>query len=101
MVLTREDDGESLSVQLQIAYMIWDAEEAIFVRFDIYFASRLRRLLLKDNPKIPKALLDFIRPLDKPNNLKVSHNWIDIIPYLVSIVFRVYGFQGTPYVLPY
>lgn len=81
--------------------MTWDAKEANFVIFDRYFASRLRSLRLRDNPRIPKALMDFIRPMDNPSGLKVSHNWADIIPYLVSTIFRVYGFQGTPHVLPY
>ena len=81
--------------------MTWDVEEAIFGRFDRYFASKLRCLILKDNPKIPKALLHFIRPMDNPSSLKVSHNWADIIPYPVSTIFRVYDFQGTPHVFPY
>ena len=71
------------------------------MRFDRYFASRLRSLLLKDNPMIPKALIDFIKPMDNPTGLKVFHNWADIIPYLVSTISRVYGFQGTSHVLPY
>ena len=45
--------------------------------------------------------MDLIRPMDKPHDLKVSHNWEDIIPYSVSIVFRIYGYKGTPHVLPY
>lgn len=53
-------------VHLWSAYMTWDVEEASFVRFDRYFASRLRSLLLKDNRRIPKALFDFIMPMDKP-----------------------------------
>lgn len=81
--------------------MTWDTEEASFVRFDRYYASRLRRLLLKDDPTIPKVLLDFFMSMENPSNLEVSYNLEDIIPYLVSIVFRVYGFQGTPHVLPY
>ena len=68
--------------------------------FDRYFVSRLKSLLLKDNLRIPKALLDFIKPMDNPRSLKASHNWAYFIPYLVSTNFRVYGFQGTPHVLP-
>lgn len=99
MVLNREYKGEALPMQFWSANMTWDAEEASFVR--LYFASRLRSLLLKDNPRIPKVLLDFIRTMDIPGSLKVSHNWVDIIPYPISTMFRVYGFQGTPHVLPY
>ena len=55
----------------------------------------------KDNPRIPKALMDLIRPMDNPHNLKVSHNWGDIIPYSILSMFRIYGFKGAPHVLPY
>jgi len=81
--------------------MTWEAKKANFVRFDRYFASKLRCLLLSDNPIIPKALAGLIRPLNNPISLKVSHNWGYIIPYSISIVIRIYGFRGTPHVLPY
>ena len=45
--------------------------------------------------------MDVIRPMDNPGGLKVSHNWGDVIPYPVSTVFRIYGFRGSPHVLPY
>ena len=72
-----------------------------FVRFDRYFSSRLKILLVGDSPRIPQSLLELIRPKDHAKGLKVSHNWEDIIPYVVSIVFRVYGFLGRPHVLSY
>ena len=81
--------------------MTWDVEKASFIRFDKYFASKIRCLILRDNPRIPKALVDFIRPIDNLSSLKVSDNWEDIIPYSISNIFRVYGFQGTPHVFPY
>ncbi len=81
--------------------MTWKVENASFFRFDRHFASKLRCLMLSDNPKIPKALMHLVRPMDKPHSLKVSHNWGDINPYLVSTIIRVYGFKGTPHVLPY
>ena len=81
--------------------MTWDTDNASFVRFDRYFASKLRCLILSDNRRIPNALMDLIRPMDKPHDLKVSHNWGDIIPYFVSTLFRIYGFKGTPHVFPY
>ena len=68
--------------------MTWEAKKASFVKFDRYFASKLRCLLLSENPRVPKALVSLIRPLDNPIGLKVSHNWGDIIPYSVSTVFR-------------
>ena len=81
--------------------MTWDADNASYVRFDRYFASRLRCLISIENPRIPRALMNLIRPMDNPHNLKVSHNWGDIIPYPVSTVFQIYGYKGTPHVLPY
>ena len=101
MELNREENGEILPVQLWSADMTWDANNASFVRFDRYFASKLRCLILSENPRIPKALMSLIRPMDNPHNLKVSHNWGDIIPYSVSTIFRIYGYKGTPHVLPY
>lgn len=71
------------------------------MKFDRYFASRLRILLCQENPKIPKALLEFIGPKEFVEGIKIVHNWGDIILYPVSTVFRVYGFKGTPYLLPY
>ena len=72
--------------------MTLDADNASFIR--------LRCLILDDNPRIPKALMNIIRPMDNPHNLKVSHNWGDIIPFSVSTIFRIYGFKGNPHVLP-
>ena len=80
--------------------MTWDAKNVSFVRFDRYFSSKLRCLLLKENPTIPKALIDFIKPMDNPSSLQVSHNWGNIIPYSLSTIIRVDGFQGTPHVFP-
>lgn len=75
--------------------MIGEEEYANIVRFDRHFTSKLRCLILRDDPRIPKALMD------KPHNFIVSHNWGDIILYSVSTVIRIYGFKGTPHVLPY
>ena len=75
--------------------------QIFFVKFDRYFASKLKCLILSDNPRVPKALMSLIRPMDNPIGLKVSHNWGDIIPYSVSTVIRIYGFKGTPHVFPY
>ena len=101
MKLNREENGEALLVQLWSADMTWHAENASFVKFDRYFASKLRCLMLKENPRISKALMNIIRPMDNPSGLKVSHNWGDVIPYPVSTIFRIYGFRGSPHVLPY
>lgn len=81
--------------------MSWDREDANFVRFDKYFASKMSALLALDNPRIPKALLELIRPKEFSIGLKVSHNWGDIVPYPVSTIFKVYGFLRTHHVLTY
>ena len=90
-----------MPIQLWSADMTWEVEDAKFVRFDRYFASKLRCLLLKDNPRILEALMHLVRPMDKPHNLKFSHNWGDIIPCPVSTIIRIYRYKGTPHVLPY
>ena len=99
--LELERDGEKFLVQLWKVDMTWEVTNAIFVRFDRYFSSRLRMLLIGDSPRIPQPLLELIRPKDHAKGLMVSYNWGDIIPYVVSIVFRFYGFLGKPHVLPY
>lgn len=63
--------------------------------------TRLRILLVGDSPRIPQSLLELIRPKDHAKGFLVIHNWGDIIPYVVSVVFRVYGFLGKPHMLPY
>ena len=75
MVLNREQEGEALLVQLWSANMTGEAKNASFVRFDRYFASKLRCLLLRNNSRVPKPLESLIRPLENPSGLKVSHNW--------------------------
>ena len=101
MFLNKEQEGEALPIQLWSADMTGEAKNASFVRFDKYFASKLRCLILRDNTRIPKVLMHLVRPMENPHNLKVSHNWGDIIPYSVSTVIIIYGFKGTPHVLPY
>ena len=45
--------------------------------------------------------MDLIRPMDNPHDMKVPHNWGDIILYSAFNVFRIYGFKGTPHVFHY
>ena len=52
-------------------------------------------------PRIPQEGHDFLRLKERKPELRVLHNWGDIIPYPVSTVLRIYGFQGTPHILPY
>ena len=81
--------------------MTYDAKNASFLTFDRYFASKLRCLLLSDNPRVSKASVSLIRPMDNPIGLKVSYNWGDIIPYSVSTIIRIFGFKGNHHVFPY
>lgn len=81
--------------------MSQDRVDENFLQFDRYFASKMIEFLSPNNPIIPKVLLDLIRPKEFLTYLTLVHNFGDIIPYLVSIVFRVNGFQGTPHMLSY
>lgn len=101
MDLLREKDGEDMPVQLWSTKLSWDREDASYLNFDRCFASRLKILLCQENPRFLKALLEFIRPKDFVENIKIVHNWGDIILYPISTIFRVYCFRGTPYLLPY
>ena len=69
--------------------MTSEATDASYVRFDRYFASKLRLLLRGDSPRIPQAFLELIKPKDHAKGLLVIHNWGDIIPYNVSTVIKV------------
>lgn len=75
MELETTRDGERNLVQLWSVDMTSKATDASYVRFDRYFASNLRLLLRGDNPRIPQALLELVRPKDHEKGLLVSHNW--------------------------
>ena len=81
--------------------MTWEVTDASFIIFDRYFSSRLKMLLVGNRPRIPQSLLELIIPKDHAKGLKVSHDWGDITPYVVSTIFRDDGFIGKPHVLPY
>ena len=81
-----------MPIQLWNADITSEALGASYVHFDKFFASKLRGLLVQDNPRIPPLLIQLIRPKEYPIGLLVSHNWVDIIPYSISTVIRVYGF---------
>ncbi len=57
--------------------------------------------MIGNNPKTLQPLLELIRPKYYAKGLEVSHKRGDIIPYSISTIFGVYGFQGKPHVLPY
>ena len=85
-------EGVNMPMQLWNVDVTFEASRASYVHFDNFFASKLRALLVQDYPRIHTLLLQLLRPKEYPTRLIVSHNWVDIIPYFVSIVFRVYGF---------
>ena len=66
MELEVTKDGERNPIQLSSVDMTLGARDASFVRFDRYFASRLRLLLRGDSPRIPQSLLELVRPKDHP-----------------------------------
>ncbi len=53
MELETTKDGERNPVQLWSVDMTSEATDASYVRFDRYFASKLRLLLRGDSPRIP------------------------------------------------
>lgn len=71
MDLLKEKDGEEMPVQLWSTVLSWDRDDASYLKFDRYFASKLRILLCQENPRIPKALLEFIRPKSLMKVLKL------------------------------
>lgn len=99
--LIKEKEGEKMPVRLWSTVLSWDREDASFLKFDKYFASKIRTLLCSENTRIPKVLLEFVRPKEFVERIKIVHNWGDIYLYLVSTVFKVFGFKGTPFLLPY
>ena len=60
MVLETTKDGEKNPVQLWSVDMTSEAIDASYVRFDRYFASKLKFLLRGDSPRIPQALLELV-----------------------------------------
>lgn len=92
MELRRVVDGENMSVQVWSMDMSWDGKDASYLRFDNCFVSNLRARLIVNPSRIPVELYDFLRPKERRPELKLEHNWGDIIPSFVSIVIRVYGF---------
>lgn len=101
MDLVKEKDGEKMSVQLWSTVLSWDRKDANYLKFDKCFASKIIIILCSENPRVPKALLDFFRPKEFAKEIKIVHNLGDIYLYPISTVFRVYGFRGTPFLLPY
>lgn len=101
MDIVKEKDGEKILVQLWSIVLSWDREDASYLKFDKCFVSKIRTLICSENPRVPKVLLEFIRPKEFAENIKIVHNWGDIYLYPISTIFRVYGFKGTPFLLPY
>lgn len=100
MELGRAVDGENMLVQVWSMDISWDRKDASYVRFDNCFLSRLKAWLVVNPPRIPVELHVFFRPMKRKPELKLKHNWGNIIPYFVSTVIRVYGFHGQPHIFP-
>lgn len=81
--------------------MTWEVIGTSLVGFEMFFIENIRSLVFDQNPRIPFPLLQLIRPKECQIGKLVSHNWADVFPYPISIVFRVYGFEGCPHVLPF
>lgn len=101
MDLVKEKDGEKMPVQLWSTMLSCDREDASYMKFDKCFASKIKILLCSENPRVPITLLEFLGPKEFAKEIKSIHNCGDIYLQPVSIVFIVYGFRGTPFLLPY
>lgn len=93
MDLVKVKDKEEMHVQLWSIVLSQDREDASFLKFDRCFASKIRILLCTKNPKIPKALLEFLRLEELAEGIKIVHNWGDMYLYLVSTIFQSVWFQ--------
>lgn len=51
-----------MPVELWSTVLSWDRDGASFLKFDKCFASKIRTLLCSESPRVPKVLLEFIRP---------------------------------------
>ena len=74
MKLIKESKGVEMPIQLWNADITSKALGASYVHFDKKFASKLRGLVVQDNPKIPPLLLQLIRLKEYPIGLLVSNN---------------------------
>lgn len=93
MDLVKVKDKEEMLVQLWSTVLSWDREDASYIKFDRCFVSKTRFLLCTENPRIPKALLEFLTPKEFVEGIKIVHNWGDMYLYPVSIVFQSIWFQ--------
>ena len=57
MKLIKESDGVEMPIELWNADITSETSGASYVCFDKFFASKLRGLLVQDNPRIPLLLL--------------------------------------------
>lgn len=64
------------------------------------FASRIRRSLIYELPRIPREIHEFLRPMEMRLDLNLSHNWGDFILYPDKTIFRIYGNGMDPNVFP-
>ena len=101
IVLKKDSQGERMPTELWSANRTVAATGASFVRFDKFFSTKLKALLVENCPSITTLFFNLLRNLEYPIGLLLCQNWADIFPYLFSTIFKVYGFQGSPHVFPY
>lgn len=46
---------------------------------------------MRDLPRIPKELHDFLRPKERRLDLGIDNNWGDVNPYEITTILREYG----------
>jgi len=93
--------GQPLPVQLWTS--VWDNRFAHsnYVYFEKYFVKILYRFFNhRCDYSLSNEIKRFLRPKDFNGPPTMTHNWGDWYCLLDSTMIKVYGFEGTPFLLP-
>lgn len=95
-------DKEGHQFLIQCWTHVWDmyCDQESYVTFKNHFATRVLSFLQGPMPRVPKEILDFLRPMERRPDLGIQHNWGVFILHYDCIVIRFYGFPIGLHVLP-
>lgn len=81
---------------------IWDnmCTKCDFVVFRDYFVVRLIATLGYSTPRLPKSLMSVMSPMQYKRNQGYTHNYADWFLMPHNTIFRVYGCNQLPHILP-
>lgn len=74
MTLERMEGDLEFPIQCWTTVLDKDDKKIDYVVFENLFASKLRRVMVMNMPRIPKALHDFLRPKDRRPEQGIDHN---------------------------